>query len=340
MYIDVHRCTCTHRYGIILLKFLHTKMRAVYVYGMALIVSLLVVCRLMVGHQIVIFRSEQLPDLVSPGQNKYKLPESWSKTSNGYTVDCCSGSPNTRYWPQQSNIKSEEFTLDTLLGMHEDAKERQSSFINIFQKRTWGGSKPNAVVLSASGGGSTLGSTGLVRQTLDCVINDVKYALKKKVLRVLDIPCGDLRWMSVFLHVRNRTDIEYTGMDIVPDIIKHHKKTYSDQPWTFRVHDIVAESLTDSYDLVFSRDMTQHLTIADTLRVVQHFSESGSHFAMMTTYPSTTNNERELKLGRNGRFHSQDLERPPYRLTPPICVRDEKRKGGAEYSALWRLPMK
>ena len=311
----------------------HTKMRPVH--GIALTVALvvgLVVWRLMVAHQIVIF------DLVSTGQFHYRLPELWINTSKGYTVDCCSGLPNTRYWTQQRNIKSEEFTLDTSLGIHEDAKERQSSFVNIFQKRVWGGSKPDAVELSVSGGGSTLGSTSLVRQTLDCVINDVKYALKKKVLRVMDIPCGDLRWMSVFL--RNRTDIEYTGMDIVPDIIEHHKKTYSDQPWTFRVHDIVAEPLTDSYDLIFSRDMTQHLTIADTLRVVQHFSESGSHFAMMTTYPSTTNNERELKLGRRGRFHSQDLERPPYRLTPPICVRDEKRKGGVEYSALWRLPMK
>ena len=302
------------------------------VYGIALTVALLVVWRLMVAHQIVIF------DLVSTGQFHYRFPESWINTSKGYTVDCCSGSPNTRYWTQQSNIKSEEFTLDTSLGIHEDAKERQSSFINIFQKRVWGGSKPDAVELSASGGGSTLVSTGPVRQTLDCVINDVKYALKKKVLRVLDIPCGDLRWMNVFL--RNRTDIDYTGMDIVPDLIEHHKKTYSDQPWTFRVYDIVAEPLTDSYDLIFSRDMTQHLTIADTLRVLQHFSASGSHFTLLTTYPSTPDNELELNLGIKGRYHTQDLERPPYRLTPPICVGDEKNKDGIQYSALWRLPLK
>ena len=316
-------------------------MRTLYVYGIALMLALLVVWRLMVGHQIVIFESDQSPDLVIPGKAHYKLPESWSKTSNGYTVDCCSGSPNTRYWPQQSNIKSEYFTLDNSLGVHEDEKERQSSFVNIFQRRVWGGSESDAVELSASGPGSTLKRTDVVRQTLECVINDVKYALKKKVLRVLDIPCGDLRWMSVFL--RNRTDIEYTGMDIVPDIIEHHKKTYSNQPWTFRVHDIVAEPLPTSYDLIFSREMTQHLTIADTLRVIQHFSESGSHFSMMTTYPSSSNNERELNLrkhGLNGRYHRQDLERPPYRLTPPVCVRDEKHKGAVEYNALWRLPMK
>ena len=158
---------------------------------------------------------------------------------------------------------------------------------------------------------------------------------------MFDVPFGDLRWMSVFL--RNRTDIEYTGMDIVPDIIEHHKKTYSDQPWTFRVHDIVAEPRPASYDLVFSRDMTQHLTNGDTLRVLHHISTSGSHFTMFTTYPegwSAPLAKTELNIYKRGRARPQDLERPPYRLTPPICVGQEKKKGHKEYSALWRLPMK
>ena len=102
------------------------------------------------------------------------------------------------------------FTLDSSLGIHEDAIKRQSSFVEIFQERHWGDGKSDPEELSASGLGSSLAITSLVRQTLDCVINDIKYALNKKVLRLLDIPCGDLRWMSVFL--TNRTDIEYTGM--------------------------------------------------------------------------------------------------------------------------------
>ena len=116
--------------------------------------------------------------------------------------------------------------------------------------------------------------------------------------------------------------------------------TYSDQPWTFRVHDIVAEPLTTSFDLIFSRDMTQHLTIGDTLRVLKHFSASGSHFSMMTTYPSTLHNEQDLDVARIGRYHAQDLERAPYSLTNPICVRQEKEEWRSEYSALWRLPLK
>ena len=326
--LDVMHQSSTYQPSAILK---YTKMKQVYGSALFMIIVLLLVWHLMVVHQIGLFES-------GPSKVSHRLPASWKNTSRGFTIDCCSGSPNTKHWPQQLDIISDDFTLESTLGTHEDAIKRQSSFVEIFQKRHWGDSKSDPEELSASGAGSTLAITALVRQTLDFVINDIKYALKKRVLRVLDIPCGDLRWMSVFL--TNRTDIDYTGMDIVPDIIEHHKKTYSDQPWTFHIHDIVAEPLSTSFDLIFSRDMTQHLTNSDTLRVLQHFSSSGSHFAMLTTYPSAPHNERDVDLNNKGRCHKQDLERPPYSLTPPICVRHEKKDGGSEYSALWRLPMK
>ena len=179
-------------------------------------------------------------------------------------------------------------------------------------------------------------ATQLVRETLNCVINDLKYVLNKRTLRLLDVPCGDMRWMSLFL--RKRSDIEYTGMVIVPEIIEHHKRTYINETWSFEVHDIVAEPLLASYDLIFSRDMTQHLTSGDTLRVLHHFSVSDSYFVMMTSYPAA-NNDKELAYIKE-RFLRQNLERSPYALTPPVCVRPEKSPREGEYSALWRLPLK
>ena len=65
------------------------------------------------------------------------LPESWSSTLKGFTVDCCNGSPNTKHWPQQIDVTSDEFTLDSSLGIHEDATKRKKSFVGIFRKRTW-----------------------------------------------------------------------------------------------------------------------------------------------------------------------------------------------------------
>jgi cyclopropane fatty-acyl-phospholipid synthase-like methyltransferase len=176
---------------------------------------------------------------------------------------------------------------------------------------------------------------------LDSVINNIKLALNKQTLRMLDIPCGDMVWMSVFL--ANRPDIVYTGMDIVPDLIRRHTQKYAERlNWQFELHDIVAEPLSASYDLIFSRDMTQHLTTGDTLRVLNHFSISGSAFAMLTTYP-TSNNSKELDLTNkidSMRYFEQNLESPPYSLIHPMCVRTSIAEQVAiEYTALWQLPL-
>jgi len=46
------------------------------------------------------------------------------------------------------------------------------------------------------------------------VINEIKAKLGLDRISLLDIPCGDMRWMSRFLD--NREDVDYTGIDIVP----------------------------------------------------------------------------------------------------------------------------
>jgi cyclopropane fatty-acyl-phospholipid synthase-like methyltransferase len=167
------------------------------------------------------------------------------------------------------------------------------------------------------------------------VIEDIKKAFNTPVVRMLDVPCGDMLWMNVFL--TNRSDIDYTGMDIVPELIERHKKEYAKQDWTFRVHDIVAESLTTSYDLIISREMMQHLVTGDALTVLRHFSDSGSSFVMMTTFPKTeTNTEIRKNILR---FRYLNLERPPYSLTPPMCVVHEANGYSAQHSGLWSLPL-
>ncbi len=71
-------------------------------------------------------------------------------------------------------------------------------------------------------------------------------------------------WMHRFLQTRN--DILYTGMDIVPELIEQHKKTYSHfTQWQF-VHQDVLESVIGQYDLILSKEMMQHLYLADVNR--------------------------------------------------------------------------
>jgi len=76
---------------------------------------------------------------------------------------------------------------------------------------------------------------------LHVIIGQLKQYLGVDRVRLLDAPCGDMQWMSRFLQTRD--DVDYTGMDIVGDIIKHHRAEFSDRPWKFLNVDVVSEVL-------------------------------------------------------------------------------------------------
>ena len=91
------------------------------------------------------------------------------------------------------------------------------------------------------------------------------------LLSFLDSSCGDMAWMPEFL--ANRSDIIFTGFDIVQSNIDNHRQRFADQPqWQFRQHDIVSEEVGSSYDLVLSRHTTQHLQTDDVVKVKSHVS--------------------------------------------------------------------
>ena len=102
------------------------------------------------------------------------------------------------------------------------------------------------------------------------IINKVKKHSGLKNVRILDVPCGDMTWMSGFLETR--IDIDYTGIDIVKDLIMHHQKTYAGRPWKFRNADIVTEDFVNNFDLIITRSMMQHLQYADVLNIFKKFS--------------------------------------------------------------------
>ena len=111
-----------------------------------------------------------------------------------------------------------------------------------------------------------------------------------------------MAWMPEFL--ANRSDIIFTGFDIVQSNIDNHRQRFADQPqWQFRQHDIVSEEVSSSYDLVLSRHTTQHLQTDDVVKVktkkqclmmitclvkvVTNFINSKSKFLITTNYPKT-----------------------------------------------------
>lgn len=221
----------------------------------------------------------------------------------------------------------------------ESAEKRKSSFESVFKNKAWIPAKERKNDSRVSGPGSTLQYAQDVIGGLHSIISQLKRELNVDRIRLLDIPCGDMMWMSRFL--KTRDDVDYTGLDIVPDLINRHRKNYASQSnWNFRVQDIVRNGLNESYDLILCRMMLQHLPINEALTVIKHFSESGSRFLLTTSFNRAKVNH-ELP-GAYGKFRTLNLELPPFSLTPPVCLLRDGEKNDSEgqkhFLGLWRLP--
>ena len=170
---------------------------------------------------------------------------------------------------------------------------------------------------------------------LHTVITKLKLQLKKPRIKLLDLPCGDLQWMSHFL--KSRSDIDYTGMDIVPALIVKHNKTYIDNPNIhFQHFDIVKNEIGDSYDLVICRMMLQHLLNMDVLKALYHFSSSKSLYFAATTFPYVEKNDELVPI--HGRARFLNLEKPPVNLSPPLCTFQEPLFPDHHLS-IWKVPL-
>jgi len=174
---------------------------------------------------------------------------------------------------------------------------------------------------------------------LGVIIDELKRYLGTERVRLLDVPCGDLQWMSRFLE--SRSDVDYTGVDIVSSVIEHHRSTFADRDWKFLNLDIVSQSINVAdYDLIMTRMMMQHLTHTDVIRILQKFSNVTTLqrpvFLLATTF-STVAYNRKVNIYNSIRFEPLNLEIEPFRLEPPLCL---FRDGPPHFMGLWRLPLK
>lgn len=256
---------------------------------------------------------------------------------DGWVLDCVTWEPK---WESPTlDADPHEFSIDNIpkeKQLAEDRKHRERTFVEIFKKKDWPANDPSYKGLQVSGPGAMLKNAQGAMAALHVIITKLKQYLQKPIISILDLPCGDLQWMKPFLLTRN--DVQYTGADIVADIIEHHRRSHiSLQRTSFIQHDIVNTPLNESFDLIICRDMLQHLWKYDAIQALYHFSASKSLFLLATTFPDTTQNNDVEKDALGGRKFSYNLELPPFSLEPPVCSSYD---WNIEHLSLWSLPLK
>jgi hypothetical protein len=141
-------------------------------------------------------------------------------------------------------------------------------FTNIYVDDVWGKGKCE----SKSGPGSTLKYTRVIRAELPKLIE--KYEIKK----LFDAPCGDFNWMP---EVLENTKVDYTGADVVREIIDLNKKRFPDRKF---IHFDVTRQKFPRADLWFCRDCLFHLSYSDIYKALEKYLESGVPYVLTTSH--------------------------------------------------------
>ncbi len=187
------------------------------------------------------------------------------------------------------------------IGWRYDSMDTESVFTQIYKKNYWGG-------YSRSGPGSDLDQTKKIIKVIPKILE--KIGAKS----ILDIPCGDFNWQKYM----NLDSIDYVGADIVPHMIETNNRLFSNTKRRFVKLDIRYDALPEC-DLLFCRDLFQHLSFEDILNAISNIKSSNCRYLLASSQVNTNKNSDVA----TGGWRKLNLLRPPFSFPQPILKINE-----------------
>jgi 2-polyprenyl-3-methyl-5-hydroxy-6-metoxy-1,4-benzoquinol methylase len=207
------------------------------------------------------------------------------------------------------NIHFEIFSLIVKQQQFEQLSlSTKEAFTYIYKNNLWASAE------SRSGEGSHIKTTKKLRDALPELWK--KYSIKT----FLDAPCGDYNWMKEI----NKDGIEYSGIDIVEELIDNNKR-YESKNVSFKTLDITTDELP-RVDMILCKDCLQHLSFKNVHKVLNNFKKSGSKYLLATSY-SLTKENKDIK---NGGYAPLNLFIEPFNLKEPLYYLLEEHSEGVE----------
>ena len=220
-------------------------------------------------------------------------------------------------------IKIRDFFIEFYLSNLSEKKK-----FEVIYKFSYWRSKKNE---SLSGYGSSIAST-------ENLIKDLKsFIIKEEVKTIFDAPCGDFFWIKQL----NFTNLNYTGGDIVKDLIKDNNFKNKIDNVNFIEFDIL-NTIPNNYDLIINRDCLVHFKDADVIQALKNFKKSKSRFFASTSYPSIKEN---IKSNLPDNWRPINLCIEPFNLPKPYVLMNDKEKKNKiptddveeKYLAVWKI---
>ncbi len=193
-------------------------------------------------------------------------------------------------------------------------------FQNIYLQNSW------RSIDTISGPGSEEDQTAALVLTLPRLFD------RYQVQSLLDLPCGDWNWMQK----TNLKGLEYTGADIVPEIIEHNRQNFQNKSIKFITLDLISESL-QKHDMILNRDCLVHFSYSDVFKALINLIRSESKYLLTTTFPGRENYDITT-----GGWRPIDLQGEPFNFPQPIeLINENCTEGRGSYQdkclALWAL---
>lgn len=212
--------------------------------------------------------------------------------------------------------RSGELSSEQMQGPRRQYKNLGERFTEVYRGNLWEDTE------SVSGPGSRR-SSGSVFGALD----GLRTAYEKVGFRSInDIPCGDFNWMGSFLS--EQPTVLYQGFDVVPDLIQCNRSKFGPR-YSFECLDITVQ-VPPRADLIFCKDLLNHLSIADIAHTLENMIKSGSSFLLSSNnffLENHVNEEIQDVLAHASRCI--DITKPPFNVPSPVW--------NTHYMGLWDL---
>lgn len=134
------------------------------------------------------------------------------------------------------------------------------TFQKIYRTKAWGDSREPFCSGSGSRGPAS-------EQYCEFVI---KFVHDRGIQSIADLGCGDF---SVGRNIVAACGVRYTGVDVVPELIEHHKVTVRDPRVRFQCADITADPLPPA-ELYLVRQVLQHLSNEEIVKALGNLSNA------------------------------------------------------------------
>lgn len=179
----------------------------------------------------------------------------------------------------------------------------QRTFAPFYKENRWGDEE------SVSGPGSNLARTAKLRRELPPLLEQIGART------LLDAPCGDFNWLQ---HTQLKID-QYTGVDVVPDLITRNQQLYANNKTQFVMLDLTRDKLPRA-DVILCRDCFIHFSYRHIAAAIKNFKRTGSTYLLTNSYPLWQANTNI----RTGDFRHLNLALQPLNFPPPLKQIDEK----------------